>query len=178
MVIRLDTAPFDVLLIQETHRGFGGEYNEWQAGEWYLISSPDVKSRFAGVAIAIRRRFARHYGVRSLEVVPGRLLHVRLTGKLYSIDLLSCYQHVISSRDSASVNASRREQYWNKLGSYVAGLPRRNILLLGAGLQLCSQEGAGSCWICCSGSQPISLRPGRLYWICQGKQLMLVEHVV
>ena len=135
----LDTAPYDVLLMQETYRGFGGEYNEWQAGERYIISSPDVKPRFAGVA----KRFARHYGVRSLEVVPGRLLHVRLTGKLYSIDLLSCCQHVISSRDSASANASRREQYWNKLGSYVAGLPRRNILLLGGDFNRAARKEPG-----------------------------------
>ena len=139
----LTTAPYDILLMQETHRGFGGDFNEWQAGEWYIVSSPDDKSRFAGVAIAIRKRFARHYGVRSLEVVPGRMLHVRLTGNLYSIDLLSCYQHVISSRDSAALNASRREQYWNKLGSYVAGLPRRNILLLGGDFNCAARKEPG-----------------------------------
>ena len=93
----LTTAPYDILLMQETHRGFGSEYNEWQAGEWYMVSSPDDKSRFAGVAIAIRPRFARHYGVRSLEVVPGRLLHVRLTGSLYSDSTVSTCFHAINT---------------------------------------------------------------------------------
>ena len=126
----LATAPFDVLLMQETHRGLGASYNEWKAGDWYFVSSPDNKTRYAGVAIAVRHRLASSYDIRSLEVVPGRLLHVRLSGKLYSIDLISCYQHVINSKDSPQLNASRREQIWTKLGGYVAGLPLRNILLL------------------------------------------------
>ena len=54
----LQTAPYDIVLMQETHRGFGANFAEWQAGAWIFISSPDDKSRFAGVAVAIRTSLA------------------------------------------------------------------------------------------------------------------------
>ncbi|CAE7198951.1 unnamed protein product [Symbiodinium sp. CCMP2592] len=126
----MQTAPYDVLLLQETHRGFGDEQAEWKVGQWTLITSPDPKSRFAGVAIAIRTTVAAHFTARCLPVIPGRLLHVRLSGDTYSIDLLSCYQHVISSREQRHINASKREQFWTKLGRYTSTLPQRNLLVV------------------------------------------------
>ncbi|CAE7731380.1 unnamed protein product [Symbiodinium sp. CCMP2592] len=126
----MQTAPYDVLLLQETHRGFGAEQAEWKMGQWTMISSPDPKTRFAGVAIAIRTTIVAHFTARCLPVIPGRLLHVRLSGDTYSIDLLSCYQHVISSREQRHINASKREQFWTKLGSYTASLPQRNLLIV------------------------------------------------
>ncbi|CAE6935538.1 unnamed protein product [Symbiodinium sp. CCMP2592] len=130
LVLWMQTASFDVLFMQETHRGFGSEPAEWKAGAWTFVSSPDPHTRFAGVAVAIRTSVASSYITRFNPIVPGRILHVRLSGDKYSIDLISCYQHVISSRDSPSINASRREQFWMALGNYVSTLPQRNILLL------------------------------------------------
>ena len=116
--------------MQETHRGFGADFAEWQAGAWICISSPDDKSRFAGVAVAIRTSLATKHTVRSLPVIPGRILHVRLSGCRYSIDVISCYQHVINSRVTQAVNSSRREHFWTSLGRYLAALPFRNMLVV------------------------------------------------
>ena len=126
----LQTAPYDIVLMQETHRGFGADFAEWQAGAWIFISSPDDKSRFAGVAVAIRTSLATKHTVRSLPVIPGRILHVRLSGCRYSIDVISCYQHVINSRVTQAVNSSRREHFWTSLGRYLAALPFRNMLVV------------------------------------------------
>eukprot|EP00439_Symbiodinium_sp_Y106_P016762 s4559_g2.t1 len=126
----LQTAPYDIVLMQETHRGFGADFSEWQAGAWIFISSPDDKSRFAGVAVAIRTSLATKHTVRSLPVIPGRILHVRLSGCSYSIDVISCYQHVINSRVTQAVNSSRREHFWTSLGRYLAALPFRNMLVV------------------------------------------------
>ncbi|CAE7700026.1 unnamed protein product [Symbiodinium sp. CCMP2592] len=130
MAVWMQTAPYDVLFLQETHRGFGPEASEWKVGGWTIVSSPDNKSRFAGVAIAIRSSLAGQYVTRSREILPGRILHVRLSGINYSIDLLSCYQYVISSRETTAVNASRREHFWTLLGRCLATLPQRNVLVL------------------------------------------------
>ncbi|CAE7829762.1 unnamed protein product, partial [Symbiodinium necroappetens] len=116
MVKWMQTAPYDIIFLQETHRGFGSEPAEWKAGQWTFVSSPDPSSRFAGVAIAIRTTVAEHYTARSAAVIPGRLLHVRLSGDAYGIDLLSCYQHVITNREARTQNASKREHFWTQLG--------------------------------------------------------------
>ena len=126
----LQTAPYDIVFLQEIHRGFGAESSEWQAGSWIYISSPDNKSRFAGVAVAVRTSLAHKYTVRSLPVIPGRILHVRLSGHNYSIDVFSCYQHVINSRETQAANASKRDLFWSTLGKYLASLPFRNVLIL------------------------------------------------
>eukprot|EP00439_Symbiodinium_sp_Y106_P034344 s4702_g4.t1 len=129
-ILWLQTAPYDIVFLQEIHRGFGAESSEWQAGSWIYISSPDNKSRFAGVAVAVRTSLAHKYTVRSLPVIPGRILHVRLSGHNYSIDVISCYQHVINSRETQAANASKRDLFWSTLSKYLASLPFRNVLIL------------------------------------------------
>ena len=34
------------------------------------------------------------------EVIPGRILHVRVTGEDHCLDVLSCYKHVWRSKDT------------------------------------------------------------------------------
>ena len=127
----LQDAPYDVVLMQELHRGFGDTEAEWEAAEWMIISSPDPRSRFAGVAIAVRKSLVKGNAVRSADILPGRLLHVRISGAQFGIDLISCYQHVISSREPRSKTAAKRELIWSTLGRYLSSLPRRNVLILG-----------------------------------------------
>ena len=76
LALWLRHAEYDVLLMQETHRGFGSTASEWEAKDWLFVSSPDPSSRFAGVAIAVRKALVRGGVVRFAEIVPGRLLHV------------------------------------------------------------------------------------------------------
>ena len=134
LALWLQHAEYDVLLMQETHRGFGPTASEWEAAGWLFVSSPDPGTRFAGVAVALRKSLVKGGVVRSAEIVPGRLLHVRISGVHYGIDILSCYQHVISSRESQNKTAAKREQIWTALGRCLSTLPRRNILILGGDL--------------------------------------------
>ena len=143
LALWMSTAPYDVLLMQELHRGFGDTASEWEAAGWYIVSSPDPGSRFAGVAIAIRKSLVKDGIIRFAEVVPGRLLHVRVSGKHYGIDLLSCYQHVISSRESRSSTSSKRDTIWTALGRCLSSMPRRNILLLGGDFNCSAVAQAG-----------------------------------
>ena len=139
----LQTAPHDVLLMQETHRGFGAEYAEWEIGDWMLVSSPDRTSRFAGIAIAVRKSLVKGWAVRSIEVVQGRLLHVRISGDKFGIDIITCYQHVISSREPQQKTAAKREAIWSAVGRHLASLPRRNVLILGGDLNCSARPQAG-----------------------------------
>ena len=143
LALWMSTAPYDVLLMQELHRGFGDSASEWEAAGWNVVSSPDPGSRFAGVAIAVRKALVKDSIIRFAEVVPGRLLHVRVSGKHFGIDLLSCYQHVISSRESQSSTSSKRDFIWTALGRCLSSMPRRNILLLGGDFNCSAVAQAG-----------------------------------
>ena len=130
LVTRMQTAPYDILSLQETHRA---EQSGWKAGQWYFYQLAGPQNSLC------RGRCGHPYDCcgtlhrqmpTGLPVIPGRLLHVRLSGGTYGIDLLSCYQHVISSMEQQSVNASKREQFWTKLGRCTATLPQRNLLIV------------------------------------------------
>ena len=74
----------------------------------------------------ISKRLISHVNLGYEEVVPGRLLHVRLHFALYSFDLLAVYQHV----DNHSVEQMNlRSQFWTKLDEYMFTLPARNQLV-------------------------------------------------
>eukprot|EP00439_Symbiodinium_sp_Y106_P035611 s6455_g4.t1 len=68
LALWLRHAEYDVLLMQETHRGFGSTASEWEAKDWLFVSSPDPSSRFAGVAIAVRKALVRGGVVRFAEI--------------------------------------------------------------------------------------------------------------
>ena len=64
--------PYDVVFLQEPHYGLGRDFT------WTVISSPDPQHRWAGVAVYVSERLASSLDVRCQEIVPGRLLHVRV----------------------------------------------------------------------------------------------------
>ena len=130
----MQAAPYDILFLQETHRGFGDEQAEWKAGQWTFISSPDPKTRFAGVAIAIRTTVAAHFAARCLPVIPGRLLHVRLSGGAYGERAVLGQTWTLYSHPATTQYSDRS---W--------------------GLQLCSQAHCGSRWRNCAAGQSLLL---------------------
>ena len=130
----LDTCPFDMVLLQEVHHGLGEETTQWLSKDWHFIVSPDPAVRFSGVAVIIKNTVTNEDCIRFHEIIKGRLLHVRIfpSGKLndpeFSIDVLCIYQH---AADEQYCLHGGRQKVWVMLARCLAGLPRRNLLLLG-----------------------------------------------
>ena len=68
--------------------------------------------------------------IRFNEILPGRVLHVRIPGKSFSLDAISCYQYVWRSKENLQSNKDNRSSLLRKLGSSIRGMPQRNTLLI------------------------------------------------
>lgn len=76
------------------------------------------------------------------EVLPGRILHVRIMNSTRNIDVLGCYQHVYR-QDSAQLH--RREQFWQCLESHLQLLPSRNTVAVLGDFNCCLHASQGTC---------------------------------
>ena len=126
----LRTLPYrDVKLvaIQETHwRG------SWQFSRdgWNVVSSGSLGEKGAGVLIMVHSTLCKQQEIRFNEIMPGRVLHVRIPGKSLSLDAISCYQYVWRSKENLQSNKDNRSSLLRKLGSSIRGMPQRNMLLV------------------------------------------------
>ena len=74
--------------------------------------------------------------LRFKEVVPGRLLHVRIPGAGTSLDALSSYQYVWRSKETVSHNKEQRQAALQKLNQALCSLPQTNTLLTAGDLNM------------------------------------------
>ena len=124
----------DLVAIQETHWKGAMEY-QWD--KFMVVHSGGSKSE-AGILLMIsRHKFPEHH-VHYQEIVPGRLLHVRLLSEP-CIDVIVIYQHAwsitkVKEGKEASKNLvlEKRAEIWAKLHTLINSLPKRNqVLVLG-----------------------------------------------
>ena len=62
------------------------------------------------------------------EIIPGRLLHVRLHGRHQSVDLVGIYQYTDYQQQQSS---GHRASYWSQLDMFLGKLLTRNQLIIG-----------------------------------------------
>ena len=113
----LRTPPYrDVKLvaIQETH--WRGSWQFTRDG-WNVVSSGSLGEKGAGVLIMVHSTLCKQQEIRFNEILPGRLLHVRIPGKSFSLDAISCYQYVWRSKENLQSNKDNRSSLLRKLGS-------------------------------------------------------------
>ena len=126
----LRTPPYravKLVAIQETHwRG------SWQFSRdgWNVVSSGSLGEKGAGVLIMVHSTLCKQQEIRFNEILPGRVLHVRIPGKSFSLDAISCYRYVWRSKENLQSNKDNRSSLLRKLGSSIRGMPQRNTLLV------------------------------------------------
>lgn len=121
---------YDIILLQETHYGLGKTATEYKIPGWSVISSPDPQHRWAGVAIYVSEKLACHSEIRFQELVPGRLLHVRIplgnNNQRTHLDIINFYQWAWDN-DVRKQRLEKRQLVWQRLERLLTGLPRRNV---------------------------------------------------
>ena len=120
----LEIQHIGICIISETRWGF---QNQWSDNGWSHVHSGDPTCRGAGILILVSHSICKPDDIRWQELVPGRLLHVRLMKSNRNVDILGCYQHTWS-RDATVLQ--RRLQWWSSLDSALHKLPQRNVLML------------------------------------------------
>ena len=129
----LKTCPYDIVVIQELHWGMGRADGAWIVNDWAVFMTADDKAKYSGVGIFISPGLRRRADISHCAWVPGRLLHVRCECRELTLDVLGMYQWVQPSTSSAP-ETEKRLLLWDKLGRLLHGLPRRNLLVIGADL--------------------------------------------
>ena len=121
-----------LVAVQETH--WKGTF-EYMTERYIAVHSGSSKSE-AGLLLLVSRRAFSPAQVQSRDLIPGRLMHVRLEAEP-SIDILVGYQHTWSSPKTTKANTpvkdhllSQRSEYWASLSTCIGSLPRRNQLLV------------------------------------------------
>ena len=118
--------------LQETHWPTSSEY---QSQGWTMIHSGTGTST-GGVLIAVSHKLVPPHLVRHTELIPGRVVHVRLE-TTPPIDALGVYQVAWNPnkkdvRDSdhnpAEELVRRRAEIWRVIRSWMASIPQRNAL--------------------------------------------------
>ena len=85
----------DVLFLQDTRWGFSGD---WQDTHFAYVHSGS-SGKAGGLMAIIRKGFCNTDRISWREVIPGRLLHVRLYLPSSGLDLLNTYQHAWTQND-------------------------------------------------------------------------------
>ena len=128
--IWLDSQAIDVIMLQETHWSYT---REWLQEKYYAIHS-GAQTRQAGLLCLISKQTCRQHDISWQEVIPGRILHVRLHGVARSVDLINLYQHVFQP-----CNLECRSELWLKLSHLLSTFSKKNALIL-AGDANCSTD--------------------------------------
>ena len=124
---------YDIVVVQELHWGMGKEDHAWTVNGWAVFMTADEKARHSGVGIFISPGLRRHADISHCTWVPGRLLHVRCECRELTLDVLGIYQWVQPSARNAP-EVEKRSMLWDKLGRLLQGIPKRNLLVIGADL--------------------------------------------
>ncbi|CAE7254236.1 unnamed protein product, partial [Symbiodinium sp. CCMP2592] len=116
----------DIAFIQESKWRFE---STWETAEFLYIHSCGTGpvDRVGGVLTIVSKRLAKASDLQFQVLHGGRLLHVRVPCGGVHVDLLNYYQYAVVQED---VVYERRQKLFVKLQKCVAGLPRRNSLIL------------------------------------------------
>ena len=139
----LHTQRIQVAVISETRWSF---QSTWSDTAWHHVHSSDPSNRGSGVLILIAKSLCSAANLRWNELVPGRLVHVRLMMSTRNIDILGCYQHVFT-RDPTCLQ--KRETFWKALDSLLMQLPNRNTMALLGDMNCSLPQSQGICSTAC-----------------------------
>lgn len=90
-----------------------------------IQETKSTPAKSGGLLTLISKKLIAQQWISWQEILPGRLVHVRLHFSSKSIDLMHCYQHVWRQ-----TNAEAREQFLQSLSSALTRVPRRNLLYI------------------------------------------------
>lgn len=117
----LEKQKIDILCLQETKWPFT---SEWTQQHYHIVHSGGGKPT-AGLMCMVSKQICSPDMLSWQELVPGRILHVRVHGAHRNLDIINVYQHI-----HTTTRMDARSEVWQHLSSLLGALPRRNTVLL------------------------------------------------
>ena len=115
---------YDFIFLQETQRT---SFSAFQVDKWMAVGS--ATKRGEGVLTLVNPRNDASL-VRYQEIVPGRVLRVKVCHDTAAIESLNIYQHVWIHTDEPEQNKQRRQALLDKCTAAIQGMARRDTLVL------------------------------------------------
>ena len=84
------------------------------------------------MAALVKKNVCKSQSIGYTEVLLGRILHVRIPGDKFSLDVISVYQFVWRSNTTSKANEAQRQVLLDKFGKHLKNLPHRNTLISAA----------------------------------------------
>lgn len=113
----------ECVALTETHWKFT---SEWQTEDYWCLHSGS-SSTSDGILILLSRKLCTEQCLQWREILPGRLVHVKMAYKHRSVDILGCYQWVQDNKPGTSQN---RTVFFAQLDHALQNLAQRNLLVL------------------------------------------------
>ena len=117
----IETQSIDLVSIQETHWKYT---SEWLQSHYFAVHSGGSEGH-SGILCLISKKLCNQHDLAWTEIIPGRLVHIRIHGLRKHIDFISLYQHV-----HAISRLDQREEIWHQLGCLLTKLPSKHVLIL------------------------------------------------
>ena len=114
--------PVDVVFLQETRWRTS---NEWISKHYVCVHSAATPSKSGGLLVLILRTLIAQHLISWHDVLPGRILWVRLHFSQRSVDLVNIYQHVWQTD-----RIDQGEDFLQQLGDLLHKIPRRNMIYM------------------------------------------------
>ena len=115
---------YDVIFLQETHRSSSSAF---QIDKWMAVGS--ATKRGEGVLTLVNPKYDASM-VRYQEIVPGRVLRVKVSRDESAIETLNVYQHVWVHTDEPEQNLQRRQLLLDRCAASIQGMARRDTLIV------------------------------------------------
>ena len=115
---------YDFIFLQETHRSTSSVF---QIDKWMAVGS--ATKRGEGVLTLVNPKYDASM-VRYQEIVPGRVLRVKVCRDDSALETLNVYQHVWIHTDEPEQNVHRRQLLLDKCTASIQGMARRDTLIV------------------------------------------------
>ena len=115
---------YDFIFLQETHRSSSSAF---QIDKWMAVGS--ATKRGEGVPTLVNPKYDASM-VRYQEIVPGRVLRVKVCRDESAIETLNVYQHVWVHTDEPEHNLQRRQLLLDRCAASIQGMARRDTLIV------------------------------------------------
>ena len=135
---------YDIVLVQETKWRYD---STWSDRAYHFVHSQGQgkDDQVAGLLTMISTRLTKAEDIQHSALHHGRLLHVRFPRGQVHVDVLNWYQYAVSDAEGVY---DKRHKLLTRLQRSVAGLPRRNTLLLGGDFNCPFESNAPCCGDC------------------------------
>ena len=123
-----------IFILPETRWAFD---SNWEDAKWLFVHSGAGSGRSSGILIIISKQLCTGDLLSHRNLIPGRLVHLRLHLAPRYLDILACYQY--AGHTGADMDA--RASFWNTLDGALHSLAQRHGLTLAGDFNCCLTAG-------------------------------------